>query len=259
MIVRGRKELEIEVEGGKAAGSTWQRLLCLVSSVSSTGTTWGRVARKNATQLHFFFLSCTHFKSLVLSEGSEVRRRTKQNKTMRCVCKEKNRAAVFIFRGVLSVFMLRWVSISSARHVIDFHPVTFCSGVCDIHTGGGWGYYPSAVFSSSFFLASPRRRSCQHTRTYVHSIAAAERMNVICVIHLGHADRRLIAVLLTRSAGGTGGKTDTGVITKALLQPLQLKSYMGTNWDFFFFLVWAKLRVWRAAAVAAAQPAIPLT
>lgn len=153
---------------------------------------------------------------------------------MRYVCKEKNRAAVFIFLGVLSVFMLRWLSISSARHVIDFHPVTFCSGVCDLHTGGGWGYYPLGRLFLFFFRFNPRRPSCQHTRTYVHSIAAAERMNVICVIHLGHAVRRLIAVLLTRSAGGTGGKTDAGVITKALLQPLQLKSYMGTNWDFFF-------------------------
>lgn len=30
--------------------------------------------------------------------------------------------------------MLRWISIRWAKHVIDFHPVTFHSGICDVQT-----------------------------------------------------------------------------------------------------------------------------
>lgn len=30
--------------------------------------------------------------------------------------------------------MLRWISIRWANHVIDFHPVTFSSGICDVQT-----------------------------------------------------------------------------------------------------------------------------
>lgn len=44
------------------------------------------------------------------------------------------RAAVLILLTVLSIFMLRRISIRWVKHVIDFHPVTFSSGICDVHT-----------------------------------------------------------------------------------------------------------------------------
>lgn len=135
--------------------------------------------------------------------------------------------------------MLRWVSISSARRVIDFHPVTFCSGVCDIHTGGGRGHYPSSLYSLFHSLHFPLAAAlCQHTRTYVrkHVRSIAGAPDSEC--NLRNAFRPCLPLLIAISSsglpGGTGGGTDARVITKALLQPLQLKSYMGTNWDFFF-------------------------
>lgn len=87
----------------------------------------------------------------------------------------------------------------------------------------------------------PCRPLCQHTRTYVRSspLQWLRECNLRNPFRPRHPP--LIAVLLTPSAGGTGGKTDTAVITKTLLQPLQLKSYIGTNWDFFFSSLESKL------------------
>ncbi len=44
------------------------------------------------------------------------------------------KASHLIFLSMLSVFMLKWISIKWVNHVIDFHPVTFSSGICDVQT-----------------------------------------------------------------------------------------------------------------------------
>lgn len=42
------------------------------------------------------------------------------------------KATVLILLRVLSIFMVGWISIRWVNHVIDFHPVTFSSGICDV-------------------------------------------------------------------------------------------------------------------------------
>lgn len=131
--------------------------------------------------------------------------------------------------------MLRWVSISSARRVIDFHSVTFFSGVCDFHTGGGRGYY----FPSGFALCC--RPLYRHAHTYVYSTSLQWLKGCNLRNPFRPHQLLLIALLLTPSAGGTGSKMDTQVITKTLLQQLQLKSYIRTNCVLFFSLLWSQL------------------
>lgn len=76
----------------------------------------------------------------------------------------KTRSTVWIFLWVLSMFMPRWISIRWTKHVIDFHPVTFSSRVCEIQT-------PSV--KRVFFSAT----LCQHLHTFRLFIAirGAER------------------------------------------------------------------------------------
>lgn len=115
--------------------------------------------------------------------------------------------------------MLRWISIRSLSHVIDFQPVTFCSGICDVHTG--------LLFLVFFFFSYLPLVS---TPPHVHALNynRGHECN-LCNPFRPH-DPPLIVFLLTQPARGP--PDGHRAITKSLLQPLQLKSDMGTN-EFF--------------------------
>lgn len=145
-----------------------------------------------------------------------LREKTK-HKTTTSYFTEIKKASVFIFLGLLSVSLLSWISIRSLSHVIDFQPVTFRSGIVDVHTG--------LLFLVFFFFTPPPLLVSTPPHVHALNYNRGHECN-LCNSFRPH-DPPLIVVLLTQSA--RGALHGHRAITKSLLQPLQLKSDMGTN------------------------------
>lgn len=103
------------------------------------------------------------------------------------------KASALILLRVLSIFMPRWISIRWVNHVIDFHPVTSSSGICDVQT---------APLLPLLFPAA----LCQHLHTYMHFITIMGNKYDLSNPFRPH-DLLLIVISLTYAAHGR--KTDT--------------------------------------------------
>lgn len=97
-----------------------------------------------------------HFHSLFSNYLCAARENKTQNDN-KLFDRNNKKAAVFIFLRLLSVSLLRWMSIRSPSRVIDFQPVTFCSDICDVHTG-------------LLFLVAPPRPLSPPTPPHVHAL-----------------------------------------------------------------------------------------